>query len=66
MTGRNVGDLLNAKGVTWGWFQGGFAPTATNAGGYAVCGTTHANIGGTPGRRLLAAPRAVPVLQVDR
>jgi len=21
---RNVGDLLNAKGVTWGWFQGGF------------------------------------------
>src|SRR2546426_7443663 len=24
MTGTNVGDLLNAKGVTWGWFQGGF------------------------------------------
>src|SRR5207253_10198645 len=23
--GRNVGDLLNAKGLTWGWFQGGFA-----------------------------------------
>src|ERR1700716_414421 len=21
---RNVGDLLNAKGVSWGWFQGGF------------------------------------------
>ena len=21
MTGRNVGDLLNAKGVSWGWFQ---------------------------------------------
>lgn len=21
---RNIGDLLNAKGVTWGWFQGGF------------------------------------------
>jgi phospholipase C len=29
MTGQNVGDLMNAKGVTWGWFQGGFAPTAT-------------------------------------
>jgi phospholipase C len=27
MTGQNIGDLLNAKGVTWGWFQGGFAPT---------------------------------------
>lgn len=24
MTGKNVGDLLNAKGVTWGWFEGGF------------------------------------------
>ncbi|MHB8274760.1 MAG: phospholipase C [Dermatophilaceae bacterium] len=22
---KNVGDLLNAKNVTWGWFQGGFA-----------------------------------------
>ncbi|SIS63848.1 phospholipase C [Alicyclobacillus vulcanalis] len=25
MAGKNIGDLLNAKGVTWGWFQGGFA-----------------------------------------
>lgn len=24
-SGINVGNLLNAKGVTWGWFQGGFA-----------------------------------------
>jgi phospholipase C len=24
LTGQNVGDLLNLKGVTWGWFQGGF------------------------------------------
>ena len=22
---KNVGDLLNANGVSWGWFQGGFA-----------------------------------------
>ena len=22
---QNIGDLLNAKGVSWGWFQGGFA-----------------------------------------
>jgi phospholipase C len=28
MTGRNVGDLLNLKGVTWGWFEGGFAATS--------------------------------------
>src|SRR5262249_13019026 len=27
MTGQNIGDLLNAKGLSWGWFQGGFRPT---------------------------------------
>ena len=26
-TGQNIGDLLNNRGVSWGWFQGGFAPT---------------------------------------
>jgi phospholipase C len=41
---KNIGDLLNAKGVTWGYFQGGFEPTARNADGTAVCGATH-NIG---------------------
>jgi phospholipase C len=45
LSGKNVGDLLNAKHVSWGWFQGGFAPTSTNSGG-AVCGASHANIGG--------------------
>jgi phospholipase C len=44
-TGKNVGDLLNSRGVTWGWFQGGFTPTGTS-GGLAVCGNKHANIGG--------------------
>jgi phospholipase C len=33
MSGRNVGDLLNAKNITWGWFQGGFDdPAATHIG----------------------------------
>jgi phospholipase C len=45
-TSKNVGDLLNARGVTWGWFQGGFRPTATNSAGFPVCGSKHANIGG--------------------
>ncbi len=36
---KNIGDLLNAAGVTWGWFQGGFAPTAAASPGVpAVCG----------------------------
>jgi len=44
-TNKNIGDLLNAKGVTWGWFQGGFAPTMMKEG-KAVCGSSHKNIGG--------------------
>jgi phospholipase C len=29
----NVGDLLNAKGITWGWFEGGFDnPSASHIG----------------------------------
>lgn len=47
LSGRNVGDLLNAKGVTWGWFQGGFRPTATT-GGRAACGATHTGSNGQP------------------
>jgi phospholipase C len=43
MSGPNIGNLLNAKGLTWGWFEGGFAPTATN-GGKAVCGSSHTNV----------------------
>ncbi len=46
LTGENIGDLLNAEHVTWGWFQGGFAPTSTNSGG-AVCGAESANIAGS-------------------
>ena len=44
-SGQNVGDLLNAAGLTWGWFQGGFTPTST-LGGTAVCGSSHVNIAG--------------------
>jgi phospholipase C len=46
MSGRNVGDLLNEHNVTWGWFQGGFRPTGTDAAGKAVCGSAHQNVGG--------------------
>jgi phospholipase C len=45
MTGKNIGDLLNARHISWGWFQGGFRPTAT-VNGKAVCGSSHENIGG--------------------
>jgi len=46
LSGQNIGTLMNAAGMTWGWFQGGFRPTATGAGGKAVCGSSHANAAG--------------------
>jgi phospholipase C len=53
MHGKNIGDLLNAKGITWGWFQGGFAPTvaAVTSGpapAPAVCGASHPGHPGVP------------------
>lgn len=41
IAGRNVGDLLNAKGVSWGFFQGGFDLTKTNPDGTAGCQRSH-------------------------
>jgi phospholipase C len=37
---QNIGDLLDAKGVTWGWFQGGFAATSMS-NGIAACSSIH-------------------------
>jgi phospholipase C len=45
MSGNNIGNKLNARHVTWGWFQGGFAPT-NQVNGTVVCGASHTNIGG--------------------
>jgi phospholipase C len=58
MTGTNIGDRLDAAGLSWGWFEGGFAPTSPYTGpastasnynqlkvpGRAVCGAIH-NVG---------------------
>lgn len=37
MTGKNIGDLLNAADVSWGGFMGGFNLQATNANGTTGC-----------------------------
>lgn len=37
MTGKNIGDLLNAKNITWGGFMGGFNLSTTNANGTTGC-----------------------------
>jgi phospholipase C len=45
LSGKNIGDLLNAKNLTWGWFQGGFRPTSMN-NGVAVCGAHNVGLAG--------------------
>lgn len=46
VTGKNIGDLLNAKHVTWGWFQGGLTRN-TFTGGKATCTTQTPRLDGT-------------------
>ena len=36
-TGNNIGTMLSAAGITWGFFQGGFDLTLTNANGSTGC-----------------------------
>ena len=41
MSGQNIGDLLNAKGITWGFFEGGFDLTRKNPNGTTGCNRSH-------------------------
>ena len=50
-TDKNIGDLLNANKVTWGFFQGGFRETSgtsvvTGQPTTNTCQIGHANVGG--------------------
>ena len=38
MGGKNIGDVLNNAGLSWGWFEGGFRPTTTFATASAATG----------------------------
>lgn len=40
MGGKNIGDLLNAAGVTWGFFEGGFDLGVVNKNGSTGCKRT--------------------------
>ncbi len=49
MSGRNIGDMLNDKGITWGAFMGGFDLTVVNANGTTGCAReTNPTAPGTP------------------
>jgi phospholipase C len=47
MTGRNIGDLLGARGISWGYFSEGFRASARSIDGIAICGSAHATLAGT-------------------
>ena len=49
MSGKNIGDLLNAAGITWGSFMGGFDLTAVNSNNTTGCNRSSAGLAGTTG-----------------
>jgi phospholipase C len=57
MSGKNIGDLLNAKSVTWGWFYGDWTPANTSGGkANALANTTV-----TMHRSSTTPPRPIPI-----
>jgi phospholipase C len=47
MVGKNVGNLLNSKNITWGWFSDGFKPSIKTPVGKWICNfTNHTSLGG--------------------
>jgi phospholipase C len=47
MIGKNIGNLLNSKDITWGWFSAGFKPSIKSATGKWICAfTNHTSVGG--------------------
>jgi phospholipase C len=47
MKGKNIGNLLNAEGVTWGSFMGGFNLSITNPNGTTGCKRSSTGLAGT-------------------
>lgn len=49
MGGKNIGDLLNAAGVTWGSFMGGFNLSTVNPDGSTGCNRSSTGLAGPTG-----------------
>ncbi|HEY4047267.1 MAG TPA: alkaline phosphatase family protein, partial [Acidobacteriaceae bacterium] len=45
LSGRNIGEMLSERGVTWGWFEAGFDLTKKNPNGTTGCArSTYSNV----------------------
>jgi phospholipase C len=60
LAGRNIGDLLNANGITWGWFQGGFDLTLTDTGPPPTTGCLRKTLPKAPGKPAFTQPDYIP------
>ena len=49
MGSKNIGDLLNSAGVSWGSFMGGFNLSTVNPNGTTGCSRSSAGLAGTTG-----------------
>jgi len=49
MSGKNIGDLLNAAGITWGSFMGGFNLSIVNPNSTTGCKRSSTGLAGTTG-----------------
>jgi phospholipase C len=58
MHGPNIGDLLNARDISWGSFMGGFDLTITNPNGTSGCARSSATR--APGAPQAATPDYIP------
>ena len=58
MHGPNIGDLLNARDISWGSFMGGFDLTITNPNGTTGCARSSATR--APGSSQAATPDYIP------
>jgi phospholipase C len=41
LSGQNIGDLLNSRGITWGWFEQGFDLRQVMGNGSTGCNRSH-------------------------
>ena len=69
--GRNIGDLLNEKGITWGWFQGGFSSPNYDPGESStfdpatICKGMHYNIGAGADKEGEPCTTSTPAKPID-